>query len=706
MLRKIDSSVSVHIKAQQYIHNTYIIVKELIENSLDANSTTIKIILRNNSIIVEDNGKGIEDLSDICKSGYTSKENNSYKVLGLNYGNTDFYHGFRGQALASIAEQSDIEIISRNDASETAKSIKIESGIRGEIKSCAGNVGTTIKITNVFKNCPIRQKSDSKTLRSSISKIIELLKGFIYVYDVNFTLINNEKPIFIEQGSANTVEFSIKKHGTNLFNMKNDKFELLIFPSDKSKSQFMFLDKRLCKCAGISNTIEKCFLTFFDHSPTYILIFFCEADVNLSIDKSEIILKDNKNIESLIKNGVIEYFSSNKTIQEYTSAYDDAEDSKSDTKRESVHNKQHAFDSIFSSQNCNNIDCSEKDEPSSYLSSQHINSEGVHKSSSLDFLLGLNIKKPKIEAKDPNSKDILVEQNKDFDDLKMANVNKQSIFKPDFIYSNNIEICNLDSENKVGKSFVDTSVTVVKENLREDCEDSIIEHQLVEKYCSNVTDVDITDSPMNENVKRINNGQRLAYKHINEISLGHSSIIIEKSDFKKMNIIGQFNQGFILCSLEKNGKLFLIVVDQHAADEIYNFERLKKSFILKKQNLIKPISLNVSEIDQMTIDDNLEIFLKNGFEIKNGQLLTIPVYHNVFFNEKDVHSLLDNIVKGEYFTDKFRVIMASKACRTSIMIGCTLGNKDMRVILDNLSHLDCPWNCPHGRPTFKIISEL
>ena len=82
-MKKIPQNVSQYIKSQQYIVDTYTIAKELIENSLDAHSTFIKIIITGNSLIIEDNGIGIDDLELVCKAGHTSKEDTTYSVLGL-----------------------------------------------------------------------------------------------------------------------------------------------------------------------------------------------------------------------------------------------------------------------------------------------------------------------------------------------------------------------------------------------------------------------------------------------------------------------------------------------------------------------------------------------------------------------------------------------------------------------------------------------
>ena len=114
-----------------------------------------------------------------------------------------------------------------------------------------------------------------------------------------------------------------------------------------------------------------------------------------------------------------------------------------------------------------------------------------------------------------------------------------------------------------------------------------------------------------------------------------------------MKLIGQFNLGFIIVDFDDNNNLFII--DQHASDEKYNFEKLMASFKINYQLLIKPIKLELSVIDQMLVIDNQEIFHNNGFKLKINStpvdneilLLTLPIYQNITFNLDDFNELLN-----------------------------------------------------------------
>ncbi|ORD96627.1 PMS1 [Hepatospora eriocheir] len=175
-----------------------------------------------------------------------------------------------------------------------------------------------------------------------------------------------------------------------------------------------------------------------------------------------------------------------------------------------------------------------------------------------------------------------------------------------------------------------------------------------------------------------------------------------------MKVIGQFNQGFIICVLEKNERTNLVIVDQHAADKIYNFEKLRREFSFQRQMLIVPIEVELTESQSIIIETFKSSIEKNGFNIKGNFLHSVPFYKGKILGKNDFYNLLSNIEKDPedlnvHYCDQFRKIMAEKACRESIMIGKALNTKQLEDIVRNLAYLDLPWKCPHGRPTFNIL---
>lgn len=183
-------------------------------------------------------------------------------------------------------------------------------------------------------------------------------------------------------------------------------------------------------------------------------------------------------------------------------------------------------------------------------------------------------------------------------------------------------------------------------------------------------------------------------------------IQIAKKDLKNVQIIGQFNHGFILGMLSG----FLMVFDQHAADEIYNYEMLKKNIKFNKQGLLQPINISEKNFFEISsdepasaskLDQNMLDGLSKSFEIRGNKLMSSPSFSNQLFGKKEY---LEFISSGELSALSSK--MASKACRMSIMIGDKLNPEAMKRIVYNLSELENPWSCPHGRPTFQVLYKF
>ncbi|XP_026762426.2 mismatch repair endonuclease PMS2 [Galleria mellonella] len=189
---------------------------------------------------------------------------------------------------------------------------------------------------------------------------------------------------------------------------------------------------------------------------------------------------------------------------------------------------------------------------------------------------------------------------------------------------------------------------------------------------------------------------------------------ISKDSFKEMNIVGQFNLGFIITKLGDD----LFIIDQHATDEIYNFETLQKNTELTNQKLVIPQQLELTGVNEQILMDNLAVFKKNGytFEInenalptKRVKLLTIPMFKNWIFGKEDIEELLFMLRESpsEYCRpSRVRAMFASRACRKSVMIGTALSKSDMKKLVDHMAEIEKPWNCPHGRPTIRHLVNL
>ncbi|KAK9352704.1 hypothetical protein V1523DRAFT_413182 [Lipomyces doorenjongii] len=207
------------------------------------------------------------------------------------------------------------------------------------------------------------------------------------------------------------------------------------------------------------------------------------------------------------------------------------------------------------------------------------------------------------------------------------------------------------------------------------------------------------------------------------------SLNISKSDFAKMKVIGQFNLGFILavrtpdsrtenCDPDLKDRCDLFIIDQHASNEKFNFERLQREVSIKKQPLVVPQRLSLTPLEELLVTSNLSVFESNGFMLSIDEyaapgekcsLAALPVVLSAAFGVDDFAELLHAVQESPgtfHQCSKLGKMLAMKACRSSVMIGTALKREKMRAIVDGLGILDKPWNCPHGRPTMRHLTDI
>ena len=216
------------------------------------------------------------------------------------------------------------------------------------------------------------------------------------------------------------------------------------------------------------------------------------------------------------------------------------------------------------------------------------------------------------------------------------------------------------------------------------------------------------------------------------------SLTVTKDDFAKMRIIGQFNLGFILATrsseddLDDTGagptssssKDELFIIDQHASDEKINFERLQAETVVQNQRLVQPKTLDLTAVEEEIVLENQATLEKNGFIVdiddsgnepigRRCRLVSLPLSREVVFGIRDLEELIvllsEMPATGTKYVprpSKVRKMFAMRACRSSIMIGKNLTQRQMEKVVRNMGTIDKPWNCPHGRPTMRHLMSL
>ena len=316
---QLSKSVSNQIAAGEVVQRPSSIVKELLENSIDAKSKNIKIIIKDagkQSITIIDDGIGMnkEDSLKCFNRHSTSKIKNAkdlFKIKSM---------GFRGEALSSIASISDVTLQTKTKNNETGHEINIRDSKIIKENEISKNLGTTIIVKNIFFNIPARRnflKSNPVELKYIIDEFIRVALSNSHV---NFILINNEFEIYNLKNSnlKKRIIFLFKKNYEQQLVSCNEKFGDISIngfigkPENSKKTrgeQFIFVNNRFIKNNYLNHAIFKTYEGLIDVKkyPFYVLFIQIDTnkvDVNIHPTKTEVKFEDEKLLYNLMNSSV------------------------------------------------------------------------------------------------------------------------------------------------------------------------------------------------------------------------------------------------------------------------------------------------------------------------------------------------------------------------------------------------------------------
>ncbi|WP_347272670.1 DNA mismatch repair endonuclease MutL [Candidatus Kuenenia sp.] len=297
-------SVINKIAAGELIDRPAAVVKELVENAIDAEAKRIDVYLEDGGrklIRISDDGVGIdaEDLALVFRSHTTSKLSSAEDLFAINT------LGFRGEALPSIGAVSHSKITSRIRGAISGAEIKIEGGRIGDVRECGAPEGTQIEVQDLFFNTPVRKKF-MKTAPTEMSYISDVLTRFALCYpNIHFTLRHNNRTVFNLPPVQEVIErietffgSELKKHLLSAF-LREEMFSLkgYIVPPFLNKAngrlQFIFLNGRYIKDTAIYRAISDAYHGKL-MSKRYPIVFLfltvapSEVDVNVHPTKTEV----------------------------------------------------------------------------------------------------------------------------------------------------------------------------------------------------------------------------------------------------------------------------------------------------------------------------------------------------------------------------------------------------------------------------------
>lgn len=656
-IKILDESVSNIIAAGEVVENPASMIKEMIENSLDAKATVIKIEVfkGGTEVKINDNGIGMdkEDTLLSIERHATSKISTKDDVFNLQT------YGFRGEALASIAAVSKLTITTRTAASNTGYRIGSYGGVVRKFEEISRNPGTEIEVRDLFYNTPARKKFLRKE-STEYNKIRDIvLKEALANTEVAFILELDGKATINTSGRGidNTI---LELFGKSVLRNLN-KFEygylgnVEILRSSKDYI-FTYINKRYVKSATIERAVIDGYYTkLMKGKYPFAIIFFdidpAEIDVNVHPSKKIVKFSNDKAIYRQLKDSIDEFFYHN-----------DRE------------NWQPNIDLLKQ-----NINVENKDEKISNLFSDEI-----VKTDSQKFF--------SFETHDGNFDVVNSDANKE--ENVMVETETERNYSAEESQDVNPEVAKEEAASKkimsVNEENVDFSVSYnEKENEKQDS---------------------VMPEVRGEYFQKVEKEERYANFNIEKSSEGYKVGTFEKHEGRQFdyNILGQIFDTYIL--VRKNDELE--IYDQHIIHERILYEELKDKFYSKKldsQQLLIPQKIEVTAVEKSIILENQETFSEFGFDIDqfsdNEMLLrAVPAFDfredvkNVF------HKLLEDLKDENEIKDLRENIIISMSCKGAVKAGQKLDMGEMQNMVRRLHEVG-KYTCPHGRPIIVKLTK-
>lgn len=641
------------IAAGEVIERPASVVKELIENSIDAGATNIVTEIKNGGISyirITDNGKGImpDDIEMAFERHATSKIRKADDL------ETVTSMGFRGEALASIASISHVEVISKAIGYEIGCKVEVKGGhiINKEDTGCPQ--GTTMTITDLFYNTPVRYKFLKKDFTEA-GYIEDVVTRIALVHpEISIKLISSGKTIIQTSGNGDikSVIYSIfgKDIAENIIEVNYEYEDIKVcgvigkpvIARSNRGNQLFFVNKRYIKDKVLTSAAEQGYKGLLTIGKYGFLVLNIEmnpskVDVNVHPAKLEVRFEDESKVfkaiyhsikDSLLKGDLVP----DKTRIELNQELNNKEEKKYTNIIENKMDMGNIIAQIYSSKN--NQD----------------NNENKNED---------KIEEDTIEEQTQNKRD---DGETKVIDLKEVNEKMEQLanLKIDTNYQ--------DFDEMYARTFG----TVKKETKVEETK---------EEYKLNQDDLKTT-----QNISIFEEAKQDLLPTYKFIGIAFSTYIIIEMDKE------------------------LYIIDQHAAHERIMYEKIKKNYYSDtekdSQLMLLPDIINLSHKEMQIAKDNMDIFEKAGFILEEFGENTIKLTgvpnvcidldtKELFLETLDEINTVARTAKQEV-EEKF---IATVACKAAVKANMALTKEEVDNLMKQLLDLPNPFTCPHGRPT-------
>ena len=725
----LDDSTINKIAAGEVIERPASVVKEVMENSIDAGATAITVEIRNGGISyirVTDNGKGImqDDLEIAFERHATSKLRSAEDLDDIKS------MGFRGEALASIASIAKVTLDSKTADSYTGYEVVVEGGkiLSKEEAGCAN--GTSITIENLFYNTPVRYKFLKKDFTES-GYIEDVVTRIALVHpEIAVKLINTGKTVIQTSGNGEIkpVIYNIygKEIADNLIDIDYTYDDIIVkgvigkpvISRSNRSNQLFFVNNRFVKDKALSGAAEQAFKGFVTIGKHGFLVLNIDmdprkVDVNVHPAKLEVRFQEETKIfkaiyhairEGLLKGDLVADTESIDKIDEEKTKYS-TENINLNPKIENTGSSifrdmaaKSAFNNSFTQdvKQLNTLATDLKATTSTENTSSSPNTAWQKNDESIDekekkseqtfedVMAKLNRMQNVISAvKEDGEKydsEVADTQNNEKIESKTNQYNEES----------SQELTNV--ENKQQEDFATEGATTVDEN-------------------SNCFQTSTTELPQIENQpSQSYNVNDSKFMEMYEKTFG-ISVKKEENEEDKIDVSQEFKpmtafNTYIIIEMKSD----LYIIDQHAAHERIMYEKIRQNYYNNdtkdSQLMLLPDIITLTHKEMGIYRDNKELFQRAGFMVEEFGENTVKLSgvpdvlldletKELFLETLDEINTVARTAKQE-IEEKF---IATVACKAAVKAHMVLERQEVIQLLDKLLQLPNPFTCPHGRPT-------
>lgn len=656
----LDSETVDKIAAGEVVERPASVVKELVENAIDAGATAITVEAKEGGIEfirVTDNGAGMEreQLRKAFLRHATSKiecAEDLNRVSSL---------GFRGEALSSIAAVSKVEVITKPKVSLTGTRIVLEGAVEKCFEEIGAPDGTTFIMRNLFFNTPVRRKF-LKQPATEGGYIVDLMEHLALSRpDISFKFLLGNQTRFHTSGNGDLKEVVYRIYGreiasslvpiqTELEGIKIEGYlgKPVLVRSNRN-FEIYYINGRFIKSSVVARAVEEGYKEYlmqhkFPLCVLHITMDTERVDVNVHPTKMDVRFSDGMNVSRLLARAVQDALKQREMIP------DAALTEEKQLSQKAV--KEHTPEPFEQQRNSN----------------YRVMEEAKYRA-----------EEPKMQdfMQNPVWKRVLSSKNRE----EMTGMPRKMSENPELQQETTVTGVVTGQEEEF---FIEATEDM--EPSKMSMAEAVEENAVVEE----------------EDAEKIENSTQMNLFEEKMLTVENRA---------RYRIIGQVFDTYWLLQFED--KLFII--DQHAAHEKVKYERLMKQYHEKNvvsQALMPPIIVSLSGQEELVLKEYQEIFTELGFEVEafggsEYALRSVPVDLYGCSEKEMFLEVLDELAEGTS-RSSLRVVeekIASMSCKAAVKGNNRLSLEEAEKLIDELLTLENPYNCPHGRPTIITISK-